>query len=125
SEPVREVWRRNGQGEVVAALHVDALFLLVKNPTSWTTSGIPEMSSTGCCAAQTIGADSSSCSIKAWHAPCCEATHGIDAPSWHALASLEGCRVVNTRSAPALIPARRWLGDYRSEWLRPDLVAGL
>ena len=32
---------------------------------------------------------------------------------------------MNTRSAPASIPALRWLRDYRSDWLRPDLVAGL
>ena len=32
---------------------------------------------------------------------------------------------VNTGSAPASIPALRWLRDYRSDWLRPDLVAGL
>ena len=31
----------------------------------------------------------------------------------------------DTRSAPASIPALRWLRDYRSDWLRPDLVAGL
>jgi high affinity sulfate transporter 1 len=33
--------------------------------------------------------------------------------------------VVNTGSAPASIPAPRWVRDYRSGWLRPDLVAGL
>ena len=32
---------------------------------------------------------------------------------------------MNIGSAPASIPALRWLRDYRSGWLRPDLVAGL
>ena len=32
---------------------------------------------------------------------------------------------MNTRSTPASIPALRWLRDYRSEWLRPDVVAGV
>ena len=32
---------------------------------------------------------------------------------------------MNTPSATGSIPALRWLRDYRTEWLRPDLVAGL
>jgi len=32
---------------------------------------------------------------------------------------------VNRRPALGSIPVPRWVRDYRSEWLRPDLVAGL
>jgi high affinity sulfate transporter 1 len=32
---------------------------------------------------------------------------------------------VNTRTSPVILAALRWVPEYRTEWLRPDLVAGL
>ena len=32
---------------------------------------------------------------------------------------------VTVKTAPAALPVLRWLPEYRAEWLRPDLVAGL
>ena len=34
-------------------------------------------------------------------------------------------QMVNPRPGLSMVPALRWLPEYRAEWLRPDLVAGL